>query len=356
METSVMEENKNITIIDVARRAGVSKGTVDRVLHNRGEVSAKSAEKVRQAIRDLDYEPNLYASLLATRKNHVIACLLPRSVKGEYWDKLRVGFEQGGTAASTLGAETRLFFYDQYDPESFAKACSELLATDPSGVVLPPLFKNDTILFTEKLHKAGIPYVYVDSRLEDEHYLAYFGMPTYRSGYLCAHLLTERCTEVPEVAVIRITRDKTRRSDPTIDRRAGFSDYMQEMFPDCEIMNVFINPNEPQTIVPVLEEFFAAHPDVKFVVMFNSRIHLVAPYLEAHPVEGRRVVGFDDLDLNMEALSSGAVTVLIAQHTEAQSSKAVATLVDYIVLHKDPSKRDNYMHMDILTSLNQDNY
>lgn len=351
-----MEENKNITIIDVARRAGVSKGTVDRVLHNRGEVSAKSAEKVRQAIRDLDYEPNLYASLLATRKNHVIACLLPRSVKGEYWDKLRNGFVQGGEAVSNLGAEVKIFEYDQYDPESFAAVCSQVLASEPAGVVLPPLFKNDTLLFTEKLHKAGIPYVYVDSRLEDEHYLAYFGMPTYRSGYLCAYLLTERCQDVPKVAVIRITRDKTRRSDPTIDRRAGFSDYMQEMFPDSEIINVFINPNEPDEIAQVLEVFFTEHPDVRFVVMFNSRIHLVAPYLQAHPVEGRRVIGFDDLDLNMEALSSGAVTVLIAQHTEAQSSKAVATLVDYIVLHKDPSKRDNYMHMDILTSLNQDNY
>lgn len=351
-----MEEGKNITIIDVARRAGVSKGTVDRVLHNRGEVSAKSAEKVRKAIRELNYEPNLYASLLATRKNHVIACLLPRSVKGEYWDKLRVGSEQGGNAVATLGAEVRMFFYDQYDPESFAAACAELLASEPSGVVLPPLFKNDTLQFTDRLHKAGIPYIYVDSRLEDEHYLAYFGMPTYRSGYLCAYLLTERCTDVPEVAVIRITRDKTRRSDPTIDRRAGFSDYMQEMFPDSEIFNVFIDPNEPDAIGPTLDSFFREHPDVRFVVMFNSRIHLVAPYLEAHPVEGRRVVGFDDLDRNMEALSSGAVTMLIAQHTEVQSRDAVATLVDYLVLHKEPAKRDNYMHMDILTSLNQDNY
>ena len=45
-------EEKKITIFDVAARAGVSKGTVDRVLHNRGEVSRKSAEKVRKAIEE----------------------------------------------------------------------------------------------------------------------------------------------------------------------------------------------------------------------------------------------------------------------------------------------------------------
>ena len=72
-----MDKNGKITIIDVARKAGVSKGTVDRVVHNRGEVSKKSAEKVKKAIEELRYQPNLYASLLASKKAHVIACLLP---------------------------------------------------------------------------------------------------------------------------------------------------------------------------------------------------------------------------------------------------------------------------------------
>ena len=351
-----MDNPKKITIIDVALRAGVSKGTVDRVLHNRGEVSAASAARVHKAIEELGYEPNIYASLLATKKNYLIACLLPSSAEGEYWDKLRVGFERGSAQAATLGVETRIFQYDQYDPESFAAACDELLYAVPSGVVLPPLFKNDTLQFTARLHEAGIPYIYVDSRLEDENYLAYFGMPTYRSGYLSAYLLTERCGSVDEVAVIRLVRDRGRRSDPTMDRRAGFMDYMDEHFPECRIESVFIDPSSPETVTPTLEAFFKDHENVKFVVMFNSRIHLAAPYLAAHPVDGRRVVGFDDLEPNMRALSSGSVTLLIAQHTELQSMNAVSTLVDCIIMHKTPSCRDNYMHMDILTAYNQDNY
>ena len=43
--------NKNYTIKDIARMAGVSAGTVDRVLHNRGDVSAASLEKVRKVWR-----------------------------------------------------------------------------------------------------------------------------------------------------------------------------------------------------------------------------------------------------------------------------------------------------------------
>ena len=57
-----MKDAEKVTINDVARAAGVSKGTVDRVLHNRGEVSAKSREKVLKVIEELGFKPNLYAS------------------------------------------------------------------------------------------------------------------------------------------------------------------------------------------------------------------------------------------------------------------------------------------------------
>ena len=353
-----MDKNGKITIIDVARKAGVSKGTVDRVVHNRGEVSKKSAEKVRKAIEELNYQPNLYASLLASRKAHVIACLLPGFEKGEYWGKIHDGFLQGGEDVKSLSINTRVFLYDQYDPESFNRAAEEMLSSDPSGVVLPPLFKADTIALVDRLHAMEIPYVYVDTRIEDPNYFAYFGMPMYKSGWLAAYLLTERAPreELSDVAVIRINRDKTRRSDPTMDRRSGFTDYMEGQHPGCTLHQVFIDPNDAQGIEFALDDFFASHPQVRMVVMFNSRIHLVTDYLERHPLDGRRVIGFDDLEKNIEALKAGTVSILITEHIEEQASLAVKTLSDYILMYKRPKARDNYMHMDILTRYNLENY
>ena len=348
-------EEKKITIFDVAARAGVSKGTVDRVLHNRGEVSRKSAEKVRKAIEELNYEPNLYASLLASKKSRMIACLLPESEAGEYWEKVRNGFLAGGAEVAGLNIVTRLFSYDQYDPSSFDRACENLLAAAPAGVVLPPLFKNGTMSLASKLKAMDIPYVYVDTKLEDGDYFAYFGMPMYQSGYLCAALLTERLEpeEVKDVVVVRIIRDKSRQSDPTVSRREGFTDYILDHFPDCSISNIFIDPSRPESISKALKELT---PERKLVVMFNSRIHLIADFLRRNPSPGRRVIGFDNLDRNMDALRDGLVTLLIAQHTERQSHNAVLTLSDYILVGKKPLNRDNYVHMDILSRLNIDNY
>ena len=353
-----MEKTPKITIIDVARRAGVSKGTVDRVLHNRGEVAAASAEKVRKAVEELGYEPNLYASLLATRRDRVIALLLPRFETGEYWEKIHDGFIHGGEEVANLGVRTEAFLYDQYDPASFTAACAALLDSHPSGVVLAPLFLEETSDFVSRLHGSGIPYVYVDSKLEDDNHFAYFGMPMYKSGHLCACLLTERCGagEVDEIAIARITRDRTRQSDPTVSRRAGFIDYISSKFPSCRMHNVFLNPSDPKSVDETLERFFSEHPGIRFVVMFNSRVHLLARYLVSHPLAGRRVIGFDDLEKNMDMLKAGLVDILIAQHTENLSRLAVSTLTDFLLMHKEPARRDNYMHMDILTRFNEENY
>ncbi len=347
-----------VTILDVARKAGVSKGTVDRVLHNRGEVSAASAEKVRRAIEELSYEPNLYASLLASRTERTIALLLPMFEKGEYWEKIYDGFMAGGEAVSSMNIKAVHFPYDQYDASSFREACAELLASKPSGVVLAPLFLEETTAFVDELGRCGIPYVYVDSKLEDDNHFAYYGMPMYKSGHLCAYLMTERCApaEVDEVAIVRITRDRTRQSDPTVSRRAGFMDYISANYPSCRIYNVFINPSDQKSVDEALDQFFTEHPGIRYVAMFNSRVHLLSRYLVSHPLPGRRVIGFDNLEKNLVMLKSGLVHIIICQHTEEMSRQAVAALSDYILLRKNPARRDNYMHMDVLTRFNEENY
>lgn len=352
------EDNKKITISDVAKLAGVSKGTVDRVLHDRGGVSRKSMEKIRQVIDELGYEPNVYASMLAMRKEHVIACILPESEKDDYWYLVRRGFEKGSESIASMNVRTRIFLYDQYSPDSFRKACLQMLEANPSGVVLPPFFKNDTYTLVNSLNLRGIPYVYVDAKLEDDNYFAYYGMPMYKSGYLCARLLTLRSDpeQLKGVLVVRIIRDKMRQSDPTINRRSGFLDYMAENYPQCEIHNVFIDPHDAEDTGHKLKSFFRNHSEVHHIVMFNSRVHLLMDYLSGRPDSERIVVGFDNLEKNISALRDGYINALICQHTDLQSYNAVMALSDYIFKHKRPERRDNFMHMDILTSLNIDNY
>ena len=266
-----MARNEKVTILDIARHTGLSKGTVDRVLHNRGEVSKRSYDKIMAAVRELGYEPNIHASLLARGGNPLIAVLIPRHSPDSFWDLASQGIAKASESVEAIDVDIRLFEYDQYDLESFREACNRLVDASPAGVVLAPIFRDETDLLTSRLSLSGIPYVFVDSKPDKEDYLAYFGMPPYRSGYLCADQLTGG-RKIASALTVRIRRDRQQQSDPTLNRRAGFMDYMLEHNPECTLSSIFIDPNDPEGVEATLSEWFESHPEVHHIVMFNSII------------------------------------------------------------------------------------
>ena len=68
-----------VGVKEIARRAKVSIATVDRVLHDRQGVSLKTKEKIQQIIKELNYQPNIVARALASRKKLKFAILIPAS-------------------------------------------------------------------------------------------------------------------------------------------------------------------------------------------------------------------------------------------------------------------------------------
>lgn len=349
------KKTDRITINDVAKAAGVSKGTVDRVLHNRGEVSSKSREKVLKSIEELGFRPNMYASLLASQKEYLIQCIIPEYFTGEFWSLTDKGIEDAAEAVSRYGVRVEAVRYDQYDIESFREVCRKVLSSPPSGVLVAPMFRDETLKFVKELSSAGVPYIYIDSKLEDDGYMSYYGMPMYQSGYLCADALYDG-TLLDKVYVVRIARDKKGLSDPTVTRRTGFLDYMAEHHPSAEIVNIFIDPKDRDSIADTLDAAFAGDSGKKYIVMFNSRVHLVADYLRRRGIRNCRVVGFDVLEKNIEALKDGFVQVLIAQHTDKRTVDAVNAMVDWLILGKPVPKKDNFTQMDILNRYNCDFY
>lgn len=64
------------TIYDVAERAGTSYATVSRYLNGRAGVAAKTAERIEQAIRDIDYSPSSAARSLAQQRTQLLALII----------------------------------------------------------------------------------------------------------------------------------------------------------------------------------------------------------------------------------------------------------------------------------------
>ena len=93
---------ERVRIKDIAKMADVSVGTVDRVIHGRSGVSESSRKRVEEILKQLDYQPNMYASALASNKKYTFACLLPLHEKGEYWTDVETGIHNAVETYSDL--------------------------------------------------------------------------------------------------------------------------------------------------------------------------------------------------------------------------------------------------------------
>ena len=89
-------------IRDVARLAGVSPGTVSRVLHNKGYISRDTRKKVSEAIAKLSYHPNTVASRLVSGKTHCIGLLVPNLHEFYYVEITEAIVEEMKTSGYTL--------------------------------------------------------------------------------------------------------------------------------------------------------------------------------------------------------------------------------------------------------------
>lgn len=348
-------KNSIITISDVARAAGVTNGTVDRVLHERGEVSKKTREKVLRVIEELGYQPNVYASMLAKNKSHRIAVLFPKYRNGEFWELSHIGVEKAMEYAGRFSVNVVECLYDQYDVDSFLSECRRVIKEGYSGAIIAPMFLDATRTMAVELEEADIPYVILNTSVSGVYgHLAYFGQPIYDSGAFCADMLMSGSAEENRgtVHLVRIERDVKGLSDPSQERRRGFMDYLTAHFPETEVRNVVINPNNPKEAHKAMDDAFTAITGCPNVVTLNSRIYLVADYLREHGLKGWNVIGYDVLERNMTALKDGYVKYLIAQHSDRDAHDAVAVLTDFLILGKRPDHPDNFSSIDLLSRYN----
>ena len=345
-----------ITIKDIAAHAGVSTGTVDRVLHNRPNVSKAALEKVNMALEELDYRPNMYASALAYNKTYNFYCVLPKHEQDAYWDEIEEGALACTDFRRDFGINLKFVYYERFNPPAFTKMVRELFSAKINGVIIVPSTLEQTQRFTEKLTERNIPYVLLDSYMPDLKPLTFFGQDSFASGYFAAKMLMLIANKEKEIALMKQTRDGKVGSKQQANRETGFRHYMMDHYPDIKITEVDLPLDEEKKDYDgILEKFFKGHPQVHHCITFNSKAHIVGEFLEKTNRRNVQIMGYDMVPKNEVCVRNGSISFLIAQHAYQQGYASVDALFNAIVM-KRAVNPVNYMPIEILTRENVDFY
>jgi LacI family transcriptional regulator len=329
--------DKKIRIKDIAKMAEVSVGTVDRVIHNRGEVAEESYKKVMAILEKTGYKPNLIARTLGSNKTFRIAVLVPNPMQDEYWKQSFEGIKQADREWNQYGVHLSTYHFELYDKSSFKSSADIVLQTQPDGVITAPIFHQEAVEFFQTCHQLKIPFVLVNNNISTSEPLSFIGQDLYQSGRVGAELLHFHEKETGTYAILHVY-DDIHNSTHLSEKEKGFKDYFNEQDGhNFKVISVDLNYTHEPTLEKELGDLLA-DPLLKGILVTTSKgASVVSKLLEKRGKNGVRLVAYDLLKENLHYLRSGVIDFLINQNSKRQTFIGISHLANHLLFQKSVS-------------------
>jgi LacI family transcriptional regulator len=336
------------SIKDIAARAKVSIGTVDRVLHNRGRVAEETRARVQRIVRKLGYRPNIHARNLSLDKVFRFAVIMPRlSQDSEYWTFPAKGIDKACRELERYKVSANYYLFDRYSNVSFERAFQEALKSKPDGLLIAPVLSRKAEELVPTIPQ-GLPYVFFDSTIPGTECLTFIGQDPFQSGLLAASLLRRISGREGHVAVVKVTPDDFH----ITERIRGFLEGTAESKAmPVRLFEVDSHRGEA-AFAEVVDRIVKECVPLKGIFVSNAWTHSVAHAMRAKPgTKGVAIIGYDLVRKNLEYLEQGLIGFLISQCPSTQGYEGIYCLYEHVVL-RETVQETIMVPIDILTKEN----
>ena len=313
-----------MTIKEIAKKANVSVGTVDRVLNNRPGVSAKTKALIEQIIEVSGYKRNAYASNLKLGTSLTIGVLLPKlDSEFGYWQQVYAGITKATNELSSFGVNIVSCFFDRDKEGDFLETFNKLYKNNYDAYLLSPLPLKDVAAL--ELDKIKGAIAFIDSAFLSFKPALIIAQNPYRGGYTAAQMMKLLTKETGTYLVLQIHPDAYN----SFERARGFK---ENMIQDSRNKVIYINIDRLENIDRTLDETLSLYDDIRGIFCVNCIINCVGNYLVQHCLKDRiKAVGFDLVEKNAEALRNGSIDCIISQRPAYQGYMAITQLYRYMV-------------------------
>ena len=346
----------NARIKDIAIKAGVSTGTVDRVIHNRGRVAPDVEKRVLEILAEMNYEPNLIARALGSKKEYRIAALIPDPAYDTYWLAPKDGIEKAENGVKQYGVGIQQFMFNPYDVGSYIEQARKVTEAQPDGIFLSPIFYRDTMPFFKDWQDKNIPFVLFNTQITESGALSYVGQDSYQSGLLAGKLVHYGQPQPCAILILHID-EETSNAAHLAKKEQGFRNYFKQNGLDdrYEIITVELNRPDQPGFADQLFGIISVRPTLQCIYVTTSKSYEIAACLEQRNITNIKIVGYDLLPRNISYLNKDAISFLINQNPKGQGYWGIHQLVNHLVFKKEVPVL-KYLPLDVITRENAGYY
>ena len=343
---------KKYTIKDIAELAGVSKGTVDRVIHKRGKISAKALEKVNTVLNEIDYKPNLLARSLKNTKNYHVCIVLPDFNIDAFWFPCNEGIQEAINEFSSFGIFIEPYFFNPTDVTSFIDVNAKVLKMSPDAVLIAPLFYKETVQIVDAYKASNIIVSKFNNPLEIESAKNFVGQDLFKSGRVAGNLISSITQKKSTIAIIHIDEDL----DNAVyiqEKERGFRSYFDDKKDSSYQIETY--SLQQNLLEEKLDSILNSNSDIKAIFVTTSKTYMIAAFIKQKNLKEIKLIGYDLLSENIHFLKNNSIDFLIHQNPKEQVYLGIKFLVEFFLFDKEISAK-SLLPLDIITSENFDSY
>ncbi|HEY4199468.1 MAG TPA: LacI family DNA-binding transcriptional regulator [Devosiaceae bacterium] len=310
---------RRATVHDVAREAGVSLATVDRVLNDRPGVRPQTAQRVEDAIRTLDFRRDLSASLLARARDIRIRFLIPDG-SNEFMASLAAAIE--GRARPAL-AQRLLVMTERLRALDATGLAARLIALDPSDcdcAIVVATESDEVLAAVDTVIRRGIVVMTLVSDLPGSRRRAFVGIDNLAAGRTAASLLGRFCPKgkIGVIAGSLGLRDHRQRLE-------GFRAVMETEFPQLVIVGPLEGHDQRDETEALTIKLLDENPDLMGLYNLGAgNAGLLAALDRTNRTAAIRVIAHELTPSTIAGLKSGAIDVVLDQNPEREIRSAIA--------------------------------
>ena len=326
------------TIKMIAERAGVSIGTVDRVLHDRPYVKPEVRQRVLEALEALDYRPNRVASALATSGTPRRFAVVEPAWEGYVRADMDAGVARFLEERRDYNVSVEVETYPRTRPEECLALLDALAEREVQGIAL---CASDCGAVRERLARLAerrVPVVTFNSDIAGAERLCYVGEDARQAGRIAGEIAAKFLRPGDRALLVYAGPEYAGHAA----RVAGFLERLKERGGDIAACRVAVTHDDYGETLAAVSQALAEEPDLAYIYMANRSVPACVEALRRAGRAGRVHVLAHDSGPELRALlREGTVDFTVDQNLAYQSYQALNVLFGAVAERKLP-ERDRF--------------
>lgn len=328
-----------MTIKEIAKLCGVSRGTVDRVLNNRGKVKPQTQELVLRVLQEQGYTKNIAGRALTVRRMSPVVGVLLCSEGNPFFDDVIDGLQRAAEENADYGITMRLVTMRGHEVKKQLQLIDELL-DGIAALVIQPINDPSIADRLRELRSDGLPVVTVNTDIAEDARSCYVGSDYERGGSVAAGLVALITGGQAQIGIIAGVDTLMGH----VLRLKGFEEHLREVCPQIQWTARENANDDPERAYQKTCAMLRKHPQIDTLFVVAAGVHDVCrAVIDMGRERTLRVIAYDDVPSTRAMIQRGLVRAVVCQQPFLQGYQSFTVAMDAILSGAEPKRRSIIM-------------